>query len=152
MITMDMVGRIRPHSRSDKSEREFARITGSPRNTVFKRPHEQVDSPPKYQRGEQPTKLTAFQEAPRQALMADASVPGSSGAPPAPCTPEIKASDYDCIPRVVPALQAHSPLSDRRSSEQQRSTLASRLPAPVRPPRQQRGSQPSIANGFRHSF
>ena len=73
---MDMIGRIRRlHSRGNKSEREIARITGLSRNTVSKWLHGQVDGPPKYQRGEQPTKLTAFHEALRQALTADARRP-----------------------------------------------------------------------------
>ncbi len=62
-----MIGRIRRlHSRDKKSEREIARITGLSRNTVSKWLHGQLDGPPKYQRGEQPTKLTAFHEALRK--------------------------------------------------------------------------------------
>ena len=51
---MDMIGSIRRlHSRSNKSEREIARITGLSRNTVSKWLSGQVNGPPKYQRGEQ---------------------------------------------------------------------------------------------------
>ena len=73
---MDMIDRIRRlHSRGNKSEREIARITGLSPNTVSKWLHGQVDGPPKYQRNGRPTKLTAFHEALRQALNADARRP-----------------------------------------------------------------------------
>jgi transcriptional regulator with XRE-family HTH domain len=68
---MDMIGRIRRlHSRKNKSAREISRITGLSRNTVAKWLQGQVDGPPKYRRGEQPNKLTAFHEALQQALKA----------------------------------------------------------------------------------
>ena len=70
---MDMIGRIRRlHARKNKSEREISRMTGLSRNTVAKWLHGGVDGSPKYQRSEQPTKLTAFHETLRQALKADA--------------------------------------------------------------------------------
>ncbi|SCC91758.1 transposase [Thiomonas sp. X19] len=73
---MDMIGRIRHlHARKNKSEREIARMTGLSRNTVAKWLHGEVDGPPKYRRGEQPNKLTAFHDALRQALKADARRP-----------------------------------------------------------------------------
>ena len=73
---MDMIGRIRRlHARKNKSEREISRMTGLSRNTVAKWLHGEVDGPPKYRRGEQPNKLTAFHEALRQALKADARRP-----------------------------------------------------------------------------
>ena len=60
---MDMIGRIRRlHARKNKSEREIARMTGLSRNTVTKWLHGEVDGPPKYRRGEQPSKLTAFHD------------------------------------------------------------------------------------------
>ena len=66
---MDMIGRIRHlHARKNKSEREISRMTGLSRNTVAKWLHSEVDGPPKYRRGEQPSKLTAFHDALRQAL------------------------------------------------------------------------------------
>ena len=93
---MDMIGRIRRlHSRSNKSEREIARITGLSRNTVSKWLHGQVDGPPKYQRGEQPTKLAAFHEALRQALMADARRPRQQRRTARALYTEIKASGYE---------------------------------------------------------
>ena len=73
---MDMIGRIRHlHARKNKSEREISRMTGLSRNTVAKWLHGEVDGPPKYWRGEQPSKLTAFHDALRQALKADARRP-----------------------------------------------------------------------------
>jgi transcriptional regulator with XRE-family HTH domain len=54
---MDMIGRIRRlHSRGKKSEREFARMTGLSRNTVGRWLHGEVEGPPKYRRGEMPSK------------------------------------------------------------------------------------------------
>ena len=73
---MDMIGRIRHlHARKNKSEREISRMTGLSRNTVAKWLHGEVDGPPKYRRREQPNKLTAFHDALRQALNADARRP-----------------------------------------------------------------------------
>jgi transposase len=73
---MDMIGRIRHlHARKNKSEREISRMTGLSRNTVAKWLHGEVDGPPKYRRSEQPNKLTAFHDALRQALKADARRP-----------------------------------------------------------------------------
>ncbi len=70
---MDMIGKVRRlHSRKNKSEREISRITGLSRNTVAKWLHGEVDGPPKYRRGAQRNKLTAFHEALQQALKADA--------------------------------------------------------------------------------
>jgi transposase len=63
------------HARKNKSEREISRMTGLSRNTVAKWLHGEVDGPPKYRRGEQPSKLTAFHDALRQALKADARRP-----------------------------------------------------------------------------
>ena len=69
---MDMIGRIRRlHSRGKKSEREIARMTGLSRNTVAKWLHGEVGGPPKYRRGDMPSKLNAFEEAIKQALKAD---------------------------------------------------------------------------------
>jgi transposase len=73
---MDMIGRIRRlHSRGKKSEREIARMTGLSRNTVAKWLHGEVGGPPKYRRGQMPSKLMAFEEALKQALKADARRP-----------------------------------------------------------------------------
>ena len=66
---MDMVVRIRHlHSRKNKSEREIARITGLSRHTISKWRRGEVDGPPTYRRGEQPSKLTVFHEALNLAL------------------------------------------------------------------------------------
>ncbi len=93
---MDMIGRIRRlHSRNKKSEREISRITGLSRNTVSKWLHGQVDGPPKYQRGKQPTKLTAFHEALRQALNADARRPKHERRTARALYAQIKAAGYD---------------------------------------------------------
>lgn len=93
---MDMIGRIRRlHSQGSKSEREIARITGLSRNTVSKWLHGQVDGPPKYQRGEEPTKLTAFHEALRQALTADARRPRQQRRTARALYTEIKAAGYE---------------------------------------------------------
>jgi len=60
---MDMIGRIRRmYSRSKKSEREIARTTGLSRNTIAKWLHPPLQGEPKYRRGEQPGKLSAFHE------------------------------------------------------------------------------------------
>ena len=64
---MDMIGRIRRmHSRGKKGVREIARTTGLSRNTVAKWLRKPVASEPKYRRGDQPGKLTAYHEATRQ--------------------------------------------------------------------------------------
>ena len=73
---MDMIGRIRRlHGRKNKTVRAIARLTGLSRNTVSKWLQGSVDGPPKYRRAEQPSKLSAFHEALRQALKADARRP-----------------------------------------------------------------------------
>ncbi len=93
---MDMIGRIRRlHGRKKKSEREIARITGLSRNTVSKWLHGEVDGPPKYRRGEQPGKLTAFHEALKQALKADARRPKHERRTARALYAEIKAAGYD---------------------------------------------------------
>ena len=93
---MDMIGRIRRlHARKNKSEREISRMTGLSRNTVAKWLHGEVDGPPKYRRGEQPNKLTAFHEALRQALKADARRPKHERRTAKALYAEIKAAGYD---------------------------------------------------------
>ncbi len=70
---MDMIGKIRRLSRrGKKSEREIARLTGLSRNTVAKWLHGESEGEPKYRRGGQPNKLTAFHAVLLQALKADA--------------------------------------------------------------------------------
>ena len=93
---MDMIGRIRRlHSRKKKSVREIARITGLSRNTISKWLHGEVDGPPKYLRGEQPCKLTAFHEVLRQALKADARRPRHERRTARALYAEIKSAGYD---------------------------------------------------------
>jgi transposase len=93
---MDMVGRIRRlHSRKNKSAREISRITGLSRNTVAKWLHGEVDGPPKYRRVEQPNKLTAFHEALKQALKADAGRPKHERRTAKALYAQIKAAGYD---------------------------------------------------------
>ena len=73
---MDMIGKIRRLSRrGKKSEREIARLTGLSRNTVAKWLHGESEGEPKYRRGGQPNKLTAFHAELLQALKADARRP-----------------------------------------------------------------------------
>ena len=93
---MDMIGRIRRlHARKNKSEREISRMTGLSRNTVAKWLHGEVDGPPKYRRGEQPNKLTAFHEALRQALKADARRPKRERRTAKALYAEIRGAGYD---------------------------------------------------------
>ena len=56
------------HSRGKKSQREIARTTGLSRNTVSKWLRGPLGDEPKYERDQQPSKLTAFHETIRQAL------------------------------------------------------------------------------------
>ncbi len=93
---MDMIGKIRRlHSRKNKSEREISRITGLSRNTVAKWLHGEVDGPPKYRRGAQRNKLTAFHEALQQALKADARRPRHERRTAKALYAEIRAAGYD---------------------------------------------------------
>ena len=93
---MDMIGRIRRlRIRKNKSVREIAHITGLLRNTISKWLHGEVDGPPKYRRGEQPGKLTAFHEALRQALKADARRPRHERRTARALYAEIKGAGYD---------------------------------------------------------
>ena len=93
---MDMIGRIRRlHSRKKKSVREIARITGLSRNTISKWLHGEVDGPPKYRRGEQANKLTAFHDVLRQAMKADARRPRHERRTARALYAEIRAAGYD---------------------------------------------------------
>jgi len=92
---MDMIGRIRRmHSRGEKSERQIARMTGLSRNTVSKWLHGEVDSPPKYRRGEVPCKLSAFEESLKLALTADARRPRQERSTARALYAEIKIAGY----------------------------------------------------------
>ena len=93
---MDMMGRIRRlHSRGKKSEREIARMTGVSRNRVAKWLHGEVDGPPKYRRQAQPTKLTPYVEAVKQALKADARRPRHERRTAKALYAQIKAEGYE---------------------------------------------------------
>ena len=93
---MDMIGRVRRlHSRKNKSQREIARITGLSRKTVAKWLHGEVDGPPKYRRVEQANKLTAFHEALKQALKADARRPKHERRTAKALYAEIRCAGYD---------------------------------------------------------
>ena len=93
---MDMIGRIRRLSRrGKKSEREIARLTGLSRNTVSKWLHGEVEGGPKYRRGVQPSKLTAFHEALMQALKADARRPKRERRTAKALFLELKRAGYD---------------------------------------------------------
>lgn len=92
---MDMIGRIRRLSRrGKKSEREISRMTGLSRNTVSKWLHAEIDSAPKYRRGGQPSRLTAFHDVLIQALKADARRPKRERRTAKALYLEIKRSGY----------------------------------------------------------
>jgi len=93
---MDMIGRIRRlQSRGKKSEREIARMTGLSRNTVAKWLEGPLQAPPKYRRAEQPGKLTAFHDAIKLALKADAHRPRHERRTARALHTEIRAAGYD---------------------------------------------------------
>lgn len=92
---MDMIGRIRRlHSRQQVSARDRA-YHGVVAQHVAKWLQGPLDGPPKYRRGEQPGKLTAFHEALRQALQADARRPRHERRTGRALYAELKAADYD---------------------------------------------------------
>jgi integrase/transposase len=93
---MDMIGRIRRlHSRGKKSEREISRMTGLSRNTIAKWLKAPLEGEPKYRREAQSGKLTAFHEALKQALKADAHRPKHERRTARALYSEIKASGYE---------------------------------------------------------
>ena len=93
---MDMIGRIRRmYSRGKKSEREIARITGLSRNTIAKWLHGPLAGGPKYRRGEQPKKLTAFHEALVPALQTDSHRPRHERRTARALHVQIKAEGYE---------------------------------------------------------
>ena len=76
MITMEMIGKVRRMKlREQLSNSEIARRTGLSRSTVKKWLQAPGDQAPKYQRGNSPTKLGAFEATLVQALEADARRP-----------------------------------------------------------------------------
>ena len=93
---MAMIGKVRRmHYRQKKSVREIARITSLSRNTVRKWLKAPVEGEPKYRRSEQPGKLTAFHEALKQALKADAQRHKHERRSAWALYSEIKAAGYD---------------------------------------------------------
>jgi transposase len=73
---MAMIGKIRRmHFRQGKSVREIVRLTSLSRNTVRKWLKTHLDCEPRYRRSARPSKLSAFHEALKQALKADAHRP-----------------------------------------------------------------------------
>jgi transposase len=92
---MDMIGKIRRlHARDQLSEREIARRTGLSRNTVSKWLRAPVKEAPKYRRDPRPNKLSAFEEALKQALTADARRPKHERRTARVLHAEIKAAGY----------------------------------------------------------
>ena len=73
---MAMIGKVRRmYFREKKSVREIVRLTSLSRNTVRKWLKTPVLEEPRYRRSEAPGKLTAFHEALKLALKADAHRP-----------------------------------------------------------------------------
>ena len=73
---MAMIGKIRRmHFRQGKSVREIVRLTSLSRNTVRKWLKARLEGEPRYRRSERPGKLSAFHEALKLALKADAHRP-----------------------------------------------------------------------------
>jgi transposase len=93
---MDMIGKIRRLSRrGKKSEREISRMTGLSRNTVAKWLHGELEGDPKYRRGMQPGKLTAFHETLIQALKADSRRPKRERRTAKALFAELRRAGYD---------------------------------------------------------
>ena len=92
---MDMIGKIRRlHARDKLSEREIARRTGLSRNTVSKWLRAPVKEAPKYRREPRPNKLSAFEEALKQGLTADARRPKHERRTARALHAEIRAAGY----------------------------------------------------------
>ena len=70
-------------------------MTGLSRNTISKWLHGEVDGPPKYKRGEQPSKLMVLHEAIKQALNGDARRPKHERRTAKAPYAEIRAAGYD---------------------------------------------------------
>jgi len=95
VITMAMIGKIRRlHFRQKKSLREIVRLTSLSRNTVRKWLKAPVRREPKYVRGAQPNKLTAFHEVIVRALKVDAHRPRKQRRTARALFAEVKAAGY----------------------------------------------------------
>ena len=93
---MEMLGKVqRMHRRDKQSVREIAKTTGLSRNTVAKWLLASVQERPKYRRTLQPTKLTPFHEAVRQALLADARRPKRERRTARALHEELRTAGYD---------------------------------------------------------
>ena len=93
---MDMIGKIRRlHVRDKLSERAIARKTGLSRNTVSKWLHVPVSEAPKYRREPRPNKLSAFEQALKQALTVDAKRPKHERRTARALHTQIKAQGYE---------------------------------------------------------
>ena len=93
---MDMIGKIRRlHVRDKLSERAIARKTGLSRNTVSKWLHAPVSEAPKYRREPRPNKLSAFEQALKQALTVDAKRPKHERRTARALHTQIKAQGYE---------------------------------------------------------
>lgn len=93
---MEMIGKVRRmHRRDKKSVREIAKATGLSRNTVAKWLQAPVEDRPKYRRTSQPTKLTPFHEAIKQALAVDARRPKRERRTALALHAELKAAGYE---------------------------------------------------------
>ena len=93
---MEMIGKVRRmHRRDKKSVREIAKATGLSRNTVAKWLQASVEDRPKYRRTLQPTKLTPFHEAIKQALTVDARRPKRERRTALALHAELKAAGYE---------------------------------------------------------
>ena len=116
---MDMIGRIRRlHSRSKKSEREIARLTGLSRNTVAKWLHEAIETAPKYHRSKATTKLASFHEMLTLALKADAHRPAHARRTAKALFSEIKAAGYTgCYSRVTDFIREWRASEGRSSAK-----------------------------------
>jgi transposase len=92
---MAMIGKIRRlHFRQKKSLREIVRLTSLSRNTVRKWLKAPVRREPKYVRGAQPNKLTAFHEVIVRALKVDAHRPRKQRRTARALFAEVKAAGY----------------------------------------------------------
>ncbi len=93
---MAMIGKIRRmHFRQGKSVREIVRLTSLSRNTVRKWLKTPLEGAPRYRRSARPGKLSAFHEALKQALKADAHRPRHERRTARALHAQIRAEGYD---------------------------------------------------------
>ena len=108
MITMEMIGKVRRMKlREQLSNSEIARRTGLSRNTVKKWLQAPGDQAPKYQRGNSPTKLGAFEATLVQALEADARRPKHARRTARALFAQLQAQGYRGSPEPVTVQTAH---------------------------------------------